>query len=137
MEFSSGDRQHQRRPAPPPNYFARSVQLRLLMLVCALMLILTLMVEARKPENWQWLWRGAKQTDTEVDQLGTRLPETSAVVKNDLPGTVYGIRRTPDLTLESEAAGPKRAEQLRRKGWESGGWPRKSGGGCRCKKSPC
>ncbi len=46
------------RRAPPPNYHSRSVQLRLLCLVFALMTVLLLMFEAAKPSTWQALWGG-------------------------------------------------------------------------------
>lgn len=42
---------------PPPNYFSRAQQYRLLTLVFTLMLVLFLMGEAAKPKNWQWMWR--------------------------------------------------------------------------------
>lgn len=38
-----------------PNYSSRSMRLRLMMLVAALMLVLVAMDEARKPENWAWM----------------------------------------------------------------------------------
>ncbi|MCO6453906.1 MAG: hypothetical protein J5I93_01210, partial [Pirellulaceae bacterium] len=41
---------------PPPNYFSRGVQTRLLVLVTMFMLVLLLMGEAAKPKNWQWLF---------------------------------------------------------------------------------
>jgi hypothetical protein len=41
---------------PPPNYFSRGVQMRLLTLVGMFMLVVLLMVEAGKPKNWQWMF---------------------------------------------------------------------------------
>ena len=44
---------------PPPNYFSRAQQYRLLTLVFTLMFVLFLMGEASKPKNWQWMWQRA------------------------------------------------------------------------------
>jgi len=53
-EHSTGMGDFQR----PPNYFARKVQWRLLIMVGMLMLVFVLMMEAAKPENWYWMWGG-------------------------------------------------------------------------------
>lgn len=39
-----------------PNYSARGVQLRLLVLVFSLGLVILIMGEVRKPQRWTWLW---------------------------------------------------------------------------------
>ena len=39
------------------------VSIVVLMLVSALMLVLYLMWEARKPENWAWMWAGMPQNE--------------------------------------------------------------------------
>ena len=85
-----------------PNYFARSVQVRLLCVVASLMLVLALMFEARKPENWQWMWAGQQpQEVASQDQLETRLPAQS---RDDLVGTVYaGTANSPSTTADPEA----------------------------------
>ena len=41
---------------PPPNYFSRGVQVKLLAMVFLFMAVLWLMFEARQPENWKWMW---------------------------------------------------------------------------------
>lgn len=46
---------------PPPDYFSRRVQMKLLMLVAMFMLVILLMVEAGKPKNWQWMFAGQQQ----------------------------------------------------------------------------
>ena len=56
ISFGGSDRGSGRRG--PPDYTSRPVQLRLFVLVGALMLVLACMFEARKPENWRWLWAG-------------------------------------------------------------------------------
>lgn len=60
--------------APEPrDYFSRREQWRLLMLVMSLGLVLILINEARKPENWRWLLGNsqAEQQDPAADQDGT------------------------------------------------------------------
>lgn len=57
------------RPTPPPNYFARKEQYRLLILCSMLMLVLVMMNEVRKPEMWDWMWAGdANQTVANANQ---------------------------------------------------------------------
>jgi hypothetical protein len=41
---------------PPPNYFSRKEQYRLLLLCATLMFVLAMMNEARKPSTWNWMW---------------------------------------------------------------------------------
>jgi hypothetical protein len=55
--------------APPKNYFSRRVQYQLLALVFTLMLVLVLMQEAAKPQNWTWLWRGQPTEDSPVSEV--------------------------------------------------------------------
>lgn len=53
----------------PPNYAARSVQYRLLVLVGSLLTIFFLMAEAAKPKNWEWMWQldgAAKEIEPEI-----------------------------------------------------------------------
>lgn len=54
------------------------MQLRLLLMVSALILVLVLMREARDPRNWAWLWlgqqRGAPGAASSRDSLHTRPP---------------------------------------------------------------
>jgi len=65
------DRRMGRRP--PPDYLARRTQYRILALVGSLFLILFLMEQARKPENWRWMWTiGGGQVPAEPD-VDTRL----------------------------------------------------------------
>jgi hypothetical protein len=41
---------------PPPDYFSRRVQLKILLLVFMFLGVLMLMSEARDPANWRWMW---------------------------------------------------------------------------------
>ncbi len=75
-----------KRPQPPPDYFSRRVQLRLFAAVASLLLIISLMFEARKPENWQWMWNGVPQTEAIPEEFDTSLP---APEEGDPAGTVY------------------------------------------------
>ncbi|MFO7905783.1 MAG: hypothetical protein ACQESR_30010 [Planctomycetota bacterium] len=50
-------RGHDKGGSPPPNYFSRNVQVKLLGMVFLFMAVLWLMFEARKPENWRWMWQ--------------------------------------------------------------------------------
>lgn len=56
---------------PPPNYFSRAVQFKLMMLVGSLLLVIVLMYEARKPENWYFMGfnqeEGLAEEDSDLD----------------------------------------------------------------------
>ncbi len=45
------------RRKPPPNYFVRGVQMKILVLLFLFVGVLALMSHARKPETWQWMWK--------------------------------------------------------------------------------
>ena len=63
-----------RRPLrPPPNYFARSVQVRLMIATFSLLLVIAAMLEARKPENWRWMWASSQSTA----QIDSRLASSA------------------------------------------------------------
>lgn len=47
------------------DFSSRAVKIRLFLLVCGVMLVLVLMFEARKPENWQWM--GLSSAEPEID----------------------------------------------------------------------
>ncbi|NLF69384.1 MAG: hypothetical protein GX575_10065 [Candidatus Anammoximicrobium sp.] len=75
FQGSSHDRRLRRRP--PPDYLSRRTQYRIFALVGSLFLILFLMEQARKPENWRWVWTvggGPAPTERDVD---TRLRDPS------------------------------------------------------------
>lgn len=129
MKFSAPDKPEERpRKAAPPNYFSRSTQVRVLTMVFSLMLVCVLMLEARKPENWQWMWAGTKTrvvTTLPVEDLDTLLPP-EPTRPEDPPGTVYANHSfqtpptSPTELAESIAAveGDEEARQrIRHEAW--------------------
>lgn len=52
---------------PPPDYTSRATRIKLFVLVGSLMLVLVMMNEARKPDNWKWMGfdKDGKQTQPE------------------------------------------------------------------------
>ncbi len=111
--MSSGSNQR----TPPPNYFSRRVQLRLLVAVASLLLVLSLMIEARKADNWQWMWSGSQQAASESEEFDTRL---QPVESNDPPGTVYANSSSDAVSILQEALPTKQTDALRR--LESDAW---------------
>ncbi|HJN07171.1 MAG TPA: hypothetical protein QF564_00650 [Pirellulaceae bacterium] len=105
--MSSGRKQ----PTPPPNYFSRRIQLRLLVAVASLLLVVSLMFEARKAENWQWMWSGTQQASPESDEIDTRL---QPVESNDPLGTVYANSSSNTTSVIREAAAAERNDARRR-----------------------
>ena len=75
----------------------------MLVLVCALM------GEARKPQNWEWMWSGASERRTE--QVDTRLPEEKPSRLDDGATSVYApsLRRPALSQLQQEPSGPRDA----------------------------
>ncbi len=113
LKFSKSDESPKR---PPPNYFSRPMQYKLLLLVGLLMTVLVLMYEAGKPENWFWM--GFKQAgpggepltkdeiaDRDVD---SRLPPSPNPDRSRPPGTIVVINdddpAPPDEPSEDPAA---------------------------------
>lgn len=92
MKFRADDEPNDRpRLRQPPNYFSRSTQAHLLMMTFSLMLVIVLMIEARKPENWKWMWAGStgRGATTPADgDIDTLLPPEPARQEDPL-GTVY------------------------------------------------
>ena len=71
LEFRNGPR--------PRNYLARREQVRLFVLVSALLGIVWVAVEARNPRHYRWIWnwgRGEVAADVEVDTRFVSIPST-------------------------------------------------------------
>ncbi len=98
-------------PKPPPDYFSRRVQLRLLVAVASLLLVISLMFEARKAENWQWMWNGVPQTEAAPEDFDTSLPERET---GDPAGTVYASPQIDPATIIPQASGTDRQDALHR-----------------------
>lgn len=62
---ATDDRRQRQRHRVGPDYRSRQVKLRLFGLVCAVMLVLVLMFEARQPKNWEWM--GFAPTEPPID----------------------------------------------------------------------
>ena len=63
-----------RRKSKTPNYLARPLQFRLLLLVMVAGLLVILIGQAARPANWRWLLLG--EPPGQVDQAGQAAPET-------------------------------------------------------------
>lgn len=107
MDFRSPPQHGTRRRSAPPDYFARSVQFRLLMVTSSLMLVIIMMFEARKPETWEWMWAGSSRQPA-APQQDTRLQGGQLV--NSEPAEV-----SPAAVTRSE---PTPAERVRLHAWK-------------------
>ena len=100
----SNDRRFGRKP--PPDYLSRRTQYRILALVGSLFLIVFVMEQARKPENWRWMWTiGGGQVPAEQD-VDTRLRAPAETI-------VGGAREPAPLLIpadDGESADTKVAE---------------------------
>ena len=86
-------------PKQPPNYFSRGEQYRLFVLCAALMLVLWMMNEARKPKNWDWLWAGDRPATPKVETpIDTRLLTTEV----PLPSDGFRAKRPNELTTSGD-----------------------------------
>jgi gluconate kinase len=73
LDFNGNSNDQRFRRRPPPNYLARRTQYRIFALVGSLFLVFFLMEQARKPENWRWIWTvGGAQAPVQ-DDVDTRL----------------------------------------------------------------
>jgi len=82
---------------PPPNYASRRVQWKVFILVALLLLVVVLMKEARKAENWRWLWylQGQAVPATEGErEVDTRARERDGASGQsaDLGPLVMGVK---------------------------------------------
>ncbi|MCA9121278.1 MAG: hypothetical protein H6822_21480 [Planctomycetaceae bacterium] len=97
-------------------------------MVFSLLLVMALMIEARKPENWEWMWAGVRTRTTTLsvdEDIDTKLPPQPEQAK-DPPGTVYANERTAPITaspaelMETDAAAEEdenARERIRRDAW--------------------
>jgi len=95
---------------PPPNYLSRREQMRLLVLVGSVMLVIILMIEAGKPENWQWWERlvaadpGTTEGETAGGNPDTRLkPQPTS--KTELAPDVFVSPARPEETPDGAEDG--------------------------------
>jgi len=90
-------------PPGPRNYFSRPEQYRLLAMAFSLLTVLFLMLEAGRPENWQWMWGTNGTTANEpprpTENLDTRYE--SAASRDD-PGSVIIARSSPPTDPTNE-----------------------------------
>lgn len=70
LEFRTGPR--------PRNYLARREQMRLFVLVMALMTILWVALEARDPQYYQWICSGSQTSETGEQSVDTRFVPTKS-----------------------------------------------------------
>lgn len=64
-----------RRHRPPPDYFSRRMQWKILGLVFLTLTVVALMFEARNPDNWRWMWElpgrgGDERPSTDAATVG-------------------------------------------------------------------
>ncbi len=97
-------------------------------MVFSLMLVIMLMIEARKAENWEWIWamtRTPLPSETSSEEIDTRLPYESERA-SDPPGTVYASSQTtPAVPSTAELIGQadnfddaeEARERIRRDAW--------------------
>lgn len=87
-EKTTSRRQESPRRAPP-NYLSRRVQWKVFTLVAMFMLVIILMQEARKAENWEWMWQLDKASvdgvPVDEEDIDTRLREPDGS-NNHMPG---------------------------------------------------
>ncbi len=87
MRFGRDDRDSILAPRrrPPPNYLARGVQWKILVLLFLFMGVLALMSHARKPETWQWMWKlqgGESPADTKALPSGSSSTSQQGTASN-------------------------------------------------------
>ncbi|MFP6670787.1 MAG: hypothetical protein VB857_05165, partial [Pirellulaceae bacterium] len=61
------DDDHRSGRKPPPNYFSRKVQLRLLLMVFLFMFVIILIEQAGDPRLYRWIWTFSETAETDQD----------------------------------------------------------------------
>jgi hypothetical protein len=87
------------------------MQFRLLMAVASLLLVVSLMFEARKAKNWQWMWNGSQQALLESEEFDTSLPP---VEFNNPPGTVYANSTSDAVSIIQDVSATRQKDAQRR-----------------------
>ena len=109
-------RQRHAKKTPLPDYGSKRVQIRLMAVVASLLLVLSLMNEARKPETWDWMWkggRGSSQSEEaaeqqEIDTRFVRPPSPlspQGLVYVEPADTVSSAQSSPDAAGKAPAVG--------------------------------
>ncbi len=101
------DEREPRKLAPPPDYSDRGVKARLLVLVGAFMLVIVLMNEARKPENWRWMGfdEQGKQVQPESDSFTYEEVEhvpRESLTNSSKPQNSEAVDRSTELDSETK-----------------------------------
>jgi hypothetical protein len=96
-----------RRHRPPPDYFSRRIQWKILGLVFLVLTVVALMFEARNPDNWRWMWQlsghaGDEQPSADADAVGRQDSPRSVDQVSEDGATREPIVRGPvgHLTVE-------------------------------------
>lgn len=84
-----------------PNFSTRAVKLRLFALVCGVMLVLVLMFEARKPENWAWM--GFTEFEPNIDTRYLNNLQESDSLQNSATSSNTQAKSPKSNTTESAA----------------------------------
>lgn len=98
------------------------------MMVFSLLLVIVLMFEARKPENWEWIWAGSKKriATTALDEGIDTLLSAEPPKSEDPPGTIYArqaaVAAPPSTTELAESInaaddGEDARQRIRRDAW--------------------
>lgn len=117
MRFQTEDETRRTgRRRPPPNYFARGVQVRLLALVGLLMFAIMAMYRAGDPSTWAWMWgeSGEQAGEDPTGEVDTRLAPP--------PATPFepGVIRTQAPVAALDRAAPGTAAEGAARSEESG-----------------
>ena len=94
-----------RRKSKTPNYLARPLQFRLLLLVMVAGLLVILIGQAARPANWRWLLLG--EPPGQVDQAGQAAPETRLKppkLSPDVPDAFIAINDDHSAAHSADAA---------------------------------
>lgn len=74
--------ENRRRLAPPPDYFSRGMQWRLLAVVTVVMLLLVVAFEGPNQGRWKWLKWFGEPAEPQQDDFNTRLPTNQTAGAN-------------------------------------------------------
>jgi len=113
------DDDHRSGRKPPPNYFSRKVQVRLLLMVFLFMFVIMLIEQASDPQLYRWIWTFSETAETDQDDSDRPVPaDTKPIVTLPPPPNADQSLPDPLNWLPSKQSVDRNYQYTQRDFWE-------------------
>jgi hypothetical protein len=113
------DDDHRSGRKPPPNYFSRKVQLRLLLMVFLFMFVIILIEQAGDPQLYRWIWTFSETAETDQDDNDRPAPaDTKPIATLPPPPNADQFLLDPLNWLPSKRSVDRNYQHTQRDFWE-------------------